>query len=34
MIESVNNERVKEIAKFKELFKDILAEENVDFNDM
>lgn len=26
--------KVKEIAKFKELFKDILAEENVDFNDM
>ena len=26
--------KVKEIAKFKELFKDILAEENVDLNDM
>ena len=26
--------KVKEIAKFKELFKDIIAEENVDLNDM
>lgn len=26
--------KVKEIARFKELFKDILAEENVDLNDM
>lgn len=26
--------KVKEIAKFKELFKDVLAEENVDLNDM
>ena len=26
--------KIKEIAKFKELFKDIIAEENVDLNDM